>query len=124
MRHWRGYATSAVLAFVLGASVVFVVWQFGGGVWRGGVEIQEAILVAPKRLELIVASCNGNPRAYHVYDSGEPVRLRVVASSTPFKGGGDCLDLVEVFLRYPLPDQTIIDDHTGRSVSVAAPARP
>ena len=85
---------------------------------------QEAILVAPNRLELTVASCNGNPRAYHVYDSGEPVRLRVVASSTPFKGGDDCLDLVEVSLRDPLPDQTIVDDHTGRAVSVAVLARP
>lgn len=119
------YVITAILAFVLGATVMLLVWQScGGGVWRGGVEIHKAILVAPNRLELTVASCNGNPRAYHVYRVGEPVRLRVVSSSTPLKGGGDCQDLVEVSLRDPLPNQIIIDDHTGRAVSVEVLASP
>ena len=122
----RPRALVAVLMVLLGAAVgaalIFFLWQsIGGGVWRGGVEIQDAILRSPNTLELIVASCNGNVRAYTLEDTDELVRLRVVASSTPFKGGTDCLDMVTVWLKDPFGNRQLIDDHTGRALEVRRP---
>ena len=119
MKHVGGYAG----AFLAGVAVMFFVWQScGGGVWRGGVEIITAEALSPRKLELIVASCNGNPRAYTLHEDAESVRIRVEASSTPFKGGDDCLDGVEYYLTEPLNDRLIIDDHTGRTISIGSPA--
>ncbi len=114
MKHVGGYAA----AFISGVAVMFLVWQScGGGVWRGGVEIMTVEALTPRKLELIVDSCNGNPRAYTVQEDAESVRIRVEASSTPFKGGNDCLDAVEYYLTEPLDDRLIVDDHTGRAIS-------
>ena len=77
--------------------------------------------LTPRKLELIVASCNGNPRAYTLHEDAESVRIRVEASSTPFKGGDDCLDAVEYYLTEPLNDRLIIDAHTERALSIGSP---
>ncbi len=117
MKHWPRYAAVAVASFVLGGLVVFFIWQsVGGGLWRGGVEIREARWLTPNTLELIVDSCNANPSlSIHRQDDGS-VRLRVVASSTPLKGGDECLDRIEIYLSEPFADSLVIDDHTNRAV--------
>ena len=47
------------------------------------------------------------------------VHIKVVADSHPFLlGGQDCMDAVEVALQRPLEGRSIIDRHSGRSVSV------
>ncbi len=108
----------AAASFVVGGLVVFYIWQFvGGGVWRGGVEITEARWKDSNTLELIVASCNGNPSLSIRHQDDDSVRLRVVASSTPLKGGDDCLDAIEIYLSEPFSDKLVIDDHTGRVVT-------
>ena len=106
-----------MVAFVLGGLVVFYIWQsVGGGVWRGGVDIRAANLLNPDTLELHVGSCNGVPRVFQLHQDDESIRLRVEAYSTPLKGGDDCRDNVNVYLKDPLGDRVIIDDHTNRAV--------
>ena len=114
-----------LLSAAVGAALVFFLWQsIGGGVWRGGVEIREAVLRSPEKLELTVASCNGNARAYTLEDTDDLARLRVVASSTPFKGGKDCQDIVTVWLKDPFDNRYLIDGHTGRALEVQRPTAP
>ena len=104
--------------FVLGGMVVFYIWQFvGGGVWRGGVNIREARWLGSNTLELIVASCNGDPSLSIRHREDGSVRLRVVASSTPLKGGDDCLDSIEIYQSEPFKDRIVIDDHTNRVIT-------
>ncbi len=118
MSHWRCYLVVGVSMFALGGLVVFYIWQsIGGGVWRGGVDIMEARWIGPNTLELLVASCNGDPSLSIRHQDDGSVRLRVVASSTPLKGGDDCQDRVEIYLSEPFADQIVIDDHTNRVVS-------
>ena len=118
MKYWRRYTALSVVSFVLGGLVVFYIWQFvGGGVWRGGVEITEARWKASNTLELIVASCNGNPSLSIRHQDDGSVRLRVVASSTPLKGGDDCLDGIEIYISEPFSDRLVIDAHTDQAIT-------
>ena len=118
MSHWRSYLVVGVSAFVLGGLVVFYIWQFvGGGAWRGGVDIMEAGWIDSNTLELRVASCNGNPSLSIRHQEDGSVRLRVVAFSTPLKGGDDCQDSIEIYLSEPFKDRLVIDDHTNRVVT-------
>ena len=100
-----------------------LVWLFvfigrGGHRSGGEVEVVEAMLHSPQKLELIVASCNRNPKASLLRESDVDVQVRVKADSDFRLGEGDCLDGVEVHLQEPLGDRTVIDKHTGKSVSV------
>ncbi len=111
-----------IVAVVLTALVVFVAcfmaWHnLGGGAWRGEVIVMEAVLLAPQRLELRVASCHGAPRV-SLRETDVDVQVKVLAFSTPFHGGMDCQDAVEVYLRNPLGDRPVVDNHTGQVVSV------
>ena len=111
-----------LIAVVLTALVVFVAcfmaWHnLGGGAWRSDVRVMEAVLLAPKRLELGVASCHGAPRV-SLRETDVDVQVKVLAFSTPFHGGNDCDDHVEVYLREPLGDRVVVDKHTGQIVSV------
>ena len=124
MRHWRRYVALAVVSFVLGGLVVFYIWQsVGGGVWRGGVDIRTPNLFNPHTLELEVGSCNGNPSVFELHQDDESIRLRVEAYSTPLKGGDDCRDSVKVYLKDPLGDRVIIDDHTNRAITLSEPTQ-
>ena len=103
---------------VLGVAF-FVAWStVGGGVWRSGHRVATAELVAQDRLVLTVDSCNGAPEVPLLQENDQEVRVKVIASSTPLRGGNDCQDLVEVQLQDPLRDRTVIDVHTGETVSV------
>ncbi len=114
-----------IVAVVVTGLVVFVaclaVWlNLGGGVWRGEVSVRAAGLHSPDRLGLSVASCSGDPIVSYLRETDVDVQIRVVASSTPFHGGGDCFDLVKVRLGKPLGDRAVVDKHTGQVVSVSA----
>ena len=111
-----------IIAVLVTGLVVFVacfaVWlNLGGGAWRGEVRVMEAVLLAPQRLDLGVASCNGAPRV-SLRETDVDVQVRVMSFSTPFRGGNECDDHVEVYLREPLGDRVVIDRHTGQVVSV------
>ena len=122
----RGFLPSRlgplVVAVVVTALLVFaacfVVWHYlGGGAWRSDVRVDEAYLLTPERLELVVASCNGAPRVT-LWITDVDVRIKVKSFSTPFRGADDCQDGVWVDLREPLGDRVVVDEHTGKVVSV------
>ena len=113
--------TFATAAFLLaGFLAAVLVWQFfGGGVWRSEVSVVGAELRSPTGLRLVVSSCNGDPEVSLLRETDVDVQVKVVASSTPLTGGGDCQDLIEVQLQEPLGDRVVIDKHTGQSVEVS-----
>ena len=101
----------------------------GGGTWRGEVSVVRAELRSPPglklsralardRLALIVDSCNGDPEVSLLRETDVDVQVKVVASSTPLRGGKDCRDVVEVQLQEPLGGRVVVDKHTGQSVTV------
>ena len=120
-----GRVVPVIVSVVVTAVVVFVacfmVWHnLGGGAWRGEVRVIRAHLLdpdRPDRLTLGVASCNGAPRA-SFRKTDVDVQVKVIAFSTPFRGGDDCMDAVDVYLQEPLGDRVVIDTHTGQVVSV------
>ena len=115
-----------IIAVLVTGLVVFVacfaVWlNLGGGAWRGEVSVREVLLRypdRPDRLSLAVASCHGAPRVSLFRETDVDVQVKVIAFSTPFHGGNDCRDVVEVTLREPLGDRVVVDRHTGQIVSV------
>ncbi len=122
---FSGRVVPIIVAVVVTAVVVFaacfMVWHhLGGGVWRSEVSVRTAALHSPDRLGLSVTSCSGKPIVSYLRETDVDVQVRVVASSTPFHGGGDCFDLVKVRLGKPLGDRGVVDKHTGQVVSVSA----
>jgi len=106
----------AIMALTL---TVFAAWLFlGGGIWRGPVSVVEVELRSPDRLALFVDSCNGDPEVTLLQEIDRQVQVRVVASSTPLRGGDTCLDVVEVQLQEPLRDRAVIDMRSGQVVPV------
>lgn len=111
---------SVVVTGLLVFVACFLVWHhLGGGAWRSDVRIDEVILLAPDRLELIVSSCHGAPRVSLLLEMDDEVHIKVVAFSAPFRGGPECQDAVEVYLQEPLGDREVIDRHTGLLVNVS-----
>ncbi|WP_157987924.1 hypothetical protein [Jiangella endophytica] len=110
----------ALLVVGLAVAVALVVgWRLVGGLsTRGTVEVVAADLLADDLVMLSVDSCNGEPKMSVLEEDGQQVRVEVVASSTPFGGGDDCLDTVELQLQAPLGDRDVIDIHTDESVDV------
>ena len=82
--------------------------------------VDEAYLISPNTLELIVGSCNSSPKVSRLVESDADVQIKAVV--TPPRlialSGNDCQDVVEVQLAGPLGDRVIIDRHTGQNVRV------
>lgn len=116
-----GRLTVAVLVFGLTViAALFAAWLLlGNGVWRSEVRVVAAELRSPDRLALSVDSCNGNPEVSLLRETDVAVWVKVIASSTPLKGGNDCGDIVEVQLQEPLGDRIVIDMYKGQSVNVS-----
>ncbi|PIE31738.1 MAG: hypothetical protein CSA55_05005 [Ilumatobacter coccineus] len=109
---------SAVVAAVVVAIAAFLVWHTaGGGAWRGSVSVSEALLVDADSVELTVDSCNGAPMAEIVRQDGATVEIKVVAYSTPLKGGDDCQDSVVIDLDQPVT--RLIDVTSGTEFGLA-----
>ena len=111
---------TAVITGLLVFMACFMVWHhLGGGAWRGSVSVYRALFVPPDQLILSVASCNGNPEMIFVRETEVDVQVEVIAFSTPWIGGDDCADQVNLRLAEPLGDRIVVDKHTGQSVSVS-----
>ena len=109
-----------IVAIVAIGSTVFVAWLFlGGATLRGDVSVIKAELRAANSLALVVASCNGDPEVSLLVETELEVQIEVVASSAPFRGADDCLDVVEVRLQEPLGDRTVVDMHSDQLVAVS-----
>ncbi len=119
--HLTYLIATMALCFGAGFAVAVIIWNtLGGGVWRSDVSIAEAWLQSPTELILIVNSCGGHPSVSSLEQSDLDVRLQVVASSTPFRGGCTGFDHIAVRLRDPLGDRVLIDNQTGQVVVVTA----
>lgn len=86
---------------------------------RGPVEIWEASTADGTGLQLVVASCNGEPEVTALEQTDTEVRIEVT-STTPAPGwpGEDCLDGLELTLDAPLGDRALVDLSTGDTVGV------
>ncbi len=109
-----------VPAIALGLAALVGWLLFVGVTWRGPVPVFAAESRQPDRLALIVDSCQANPEVSLLRESSKKVEVEVIATKTfRLRGGGnDCQDLVEVQLREPLGDRTVVDLHSGKAVSV------
>ena len=109
---------TAVITGLLVFVACFMVWHhLGGGAWLSEVRVKEALLLPRDRLVLLVDLCQGAPRAYF-WETDVDVQVEVTAFSTPWIGGNDCRDHVQISLREPLGDRIVVDKPTGQSVSV------
>lgn len=118
-----------IVAAVAGL-LAFVVWLFSfidsrGCTWCSGVTVDEAYLISPNRLELIVGSCNAAPEMSRLVESDTDVQVKVVVTPPRLiaMSGRDCQDVVGVQLARPLGDRVIIDRHTGQTVRVRNASR-
>jgi hypothetical protein len=118
-RRLTSLAVAAAVLVVTGFVAAFLAWLLlGGGVWRSEVSVVGARLHSPTKLVLVVDSCYGDPKLSQLQETDRDVQVKVVASSTPFRGRQDCADGVEVQLQEPLVGRVVVDKHTGQSVSV------
>ena len=109
---------TAVITGVLVFVACFMVWHhLGGGAWLSEVSVKKALLLPRDRLTLLVGSCGGAPKAL-LWETDIDVQVEVIAFSTPWIGGDDCRDLVNLQLKEPLGDRIVVDKHTGQSVNV------
>ncbi len=119
---------AAIVASVVTGLVVFVaclvVWhELGGGAWRSWKSVEEAQLVAPDKLSLIVNSCEGIPLLSMAAETEVDFQVKLYVLHFLFRGGLDavspeCLKRVEIPLSEPLGNRVVIDLHTGQTVRV------
>jgi len=116
-----------LVLFVAGFLSAVGIWLVAGdGAWgppeieSKSVPILEARVDADaRRLELVVGSCQGAPRARAVYEN-DALQVEVMAFVTRLETN-DCLDSVTVSISHlslDLPPTEIIDRHSDSSVTV------
>ena len=106
----------AVIVSLLTTAYVTMILLLGLGVytWRSEVPVMEIVTRSPNEITLIVASCNRDPQVSMLRETNVEVEVRVVADSNAFmRGWDDCQDLVDVQLREPLGDRTVVNKHYG-----------
>ena len=113
--------TVVVTALVVFVACVCAWYNLAGGGWRGAVTVDGATYVPPNRLSLGVGSCLGGPKVTSLRESDVDVEIKVIAFTTPTRGGLSCRDGVGVRLEKPLGDRAVIDGHTGERVGVIRP---
>ena len=121
-RFFSGRLGSIIVTAIITGLLVFVacfmIWHhLGGGAWFSEVTVKEALLLPRDRLVLVVDICQGAPRAVFS-ETDDDVQVVVTAFSTPWIGGNDCGDYVQISLREPLGDRIVVDKPTGQPVSV------
>ena len=104
-------AVAALLVFVAS----FMVWHHLGDAWRE-VDVVEARLISPKRLELLIATCSAPEVS--LWESDVDIQVKAMSASPPSRGDVSCGGTVEFELQNPLGDRVIIDEHTGQVVKV------
>ena len=125
-RRGRLYIVAAVAGLLASVVWLFFFTDSRGCVWCSGVTVDEASLISPNRLELIVGSCNAAPEVLRLLESDADVQVKVVVTHPRLiaMSGRDCQDVVEVQLSDPLGDRVIVDRHTGQTVRVRDASRP
>ena len=128
-RHWSGRLKLLFVAavVVIGLTIFAALSLLGCSVFasRGEVDVMEAKMQSPERLELVVASCNENPEVSLLRETEDDVQVRVIADYDFFaQSGDDCQDIVEVQLQDPLGDRVVIDERSGQQVSVTEIRQP
>ncbi len=85
-----------------------------------GVSVRSAFMRTPDVLHLYVNTCNENPEASHLVETGVDVQVKVVADSHPSQlDGQDCrTHRLPVPLQEPLGERDIVDKHTGKVVNL------
>ncbi len=86
---------------------------------RREVSVREVWLDSPDRLVFTADTCNENPEVSLLGETDAEVRVLMSADSYPFRQSyPDCVEAITVQLRAPLGDRVVVDQHTGRVVSV------
>ena len=116
-----------VVPAVVSGLVVFVacfmVWyQAGGGYWRSWVSVEEAQLIEPDKLSLLVNSCI-TPRISILNETEVDVQVKLHNYFIPLRSVGYppndvCERRVEIRLSEPLGNRGVVDKHTGQLVTV------
>ncbi len=118
---WPGrqiFAAALVTALLVIAACIYVWIDLGGGAMYGEARVKEAEFHPPETLKLILDSCYEFPRSVSTaWQPSSELKVKVLAFST-FPRSMGCQDFVEIQLTVPLGDRTVIDGHTGQSVSV------
>lgn len=86
---------------------------------RQEVRVREAWLESPDTLVLSADTCNENPEVSALQETDEEVQVLMRADAFPFRQSyPDCVEAITVQLQAPLGDRVVVDQHTGRAVSV------
>ena len=114
-RHWLRVSGGAFSELV---DVVHVVNDANKG--RQEVRVKEAWLQFPDLLVLSADTCNENPEVWVLQQTEADVQVLMSADAFPFRQSyPDCVEAIAVQLREPLGDRVVVDQHTGRAVSVS-----
>ena len=101
-----------------------MVWyHVGGGAWRSWVSVEEAQLIEPDKLSLIVNSCEGTPHFSVLTETEVDIQVKLYVSFNALgtRLGGPpeaCIRRVGVRLSEPLGNRVVVDKHTGKLVTV------
>lgn len=86
---------------------------------RQEVSVREAWLESPDRLVFTADTCNENPEVSLLRETDAEVQVLMNADSYPFRQSyPDCVEAITVQLQSPLGGRVVVDQHTGRVVSV------
>ncbi len=114
---------TAVVSGLVVFVACFMIWyHVGGGVWRGWVSVEEAQLIEPDKLSLLVNSCI-TPEVSVLNETGVDVQVRLHYYFIPLRSVGYppndvCEERVEIRLGEPLGNREVVDKRTGQLVSV------
>lgn len=116
----RRFWIVAVVAVVAVAALSGFAWVvLTGFTTREEVEVARAEYVPDRQaLMLIVGTCQGDPELIRLEETDSEVHVAVVSTVPHFRGGGDCLDVVDVQLRQPLAERLLVDLTTAKTVRV------
>lgn len=92
---------------------------------RQEVRVREAWLESPDTLVLSADTCNEDPEVSVLQETDAEVQVLMRADAFPFRQSyPDCVEAITVQLQAPLGDRVVVDQHTGREVSVTPVATP
>ncbi len=100
-----------------------MIWyHVGGGVWRSWVSVEEAQLIEPDKLSLLVNSCR-TPRISVLNETEVDVQVKLHNYFVPLRSVGYppndvCEERVEIRLSEPLGNRVVVDKLTGQLVTV------
>lgn len=112
----RPRVTHAVMVGVVGVLAAAVLPGCGPDERRGPVEIDGATLEGPSSIQLVLPSCHGDPEVTALVEGAD--RVEVEVTTTTFREGDSCQDLLVVELEAPLGDRELVDATSDEAVRV------